>query len=63
MTICDMVMTSTVEFALELLLKGRNFLSIETDVRYLVGKNADFKLNYCHDFLRKSKEKFATNGL
>ena len=33
------------------------------DIRYSVEKDTDFKLNYCHTFLRKSKEKFAATGL
>ena len=33
------------------------------DFTYSVEKNIDFKLNYCHIFLRKGKEKFTATGL
>ena len=34
------------------------------DIEYsMEKKNTDFKLNYCHVFLHKSKEKFMASGL
>ena len=32
------------------------------DIKYSMEKNTDFKLNYCHVFLHKSKEKFTATG-
>ena len=63
MTICDMVMTNSVEFPFNYCQKEENFYPLRWTLGIPWEKRITVKLNYCHTFLDKSKGKFTATRL